>query len=154
MEETRWLDEREAAAWRGFLEMHARLTAELNRRLAGRSGLSSQDYAVLVALTDHPDGHLRLYELAERLDWEKSRLSHHIARMAARGLVKKSACGTDRRGSFVGITARGRREIESAAPSHVADVRQLFIDRLTRSQLDAMAASAQKVLEGVPADTM
>jgi DNA-binding MarR family transcriptional regulator len=150
MAKTAWLDEREAAAWRGLLGMHAHLTAELGRRLAASAGLSHQDYAVLVALTDHPDGRQRVYELADGLGWEKSRLSHHIARMADRGLVKKVACGEDRRGSFVVITPRGRREIEAAAPAHVADVRELFIERLTPSQLDAIAAAAGRILASRP----
>jgi DNA-binding MarR family transcriptional regulator len=143
-----WLDDREAAAWRGLLDMHAHLTAELSRRLAAKSTLSSQDYAVLAALTDQPEGRLRPHELTDLLEWEKSRLSHHIARMTARGLVKKVACGTDRRGAFVVISARGRRAIESAAPEHVADVRELFVERLTPSQLDALAQIAEQVLSG------
>ena len=146
MAEPRWLDDREQAAWRAMLQMHSRLNAELARRLAAESSLSYQDYEVLVSLTDQPDGRLRLYELGEQLDWEKSRLSHHISRMAERGLVKKVRCDTDRRGSFVAITPRGRREIEAAAPAHVEAVRELFIDRLTPDQLDAIARAAADVI--------
>ena len=146
MSEPRWLDDREQAAWRAMLQMHSKLNAELARRLAAESSLSYQDYEVLVVLTDQPDGRLRLYELGELVDWEKSRLSHHISRMTERGLVKKVRCETDRRGSFVAITPRGRREIEAAAPAHVAAVRELFIDRLTPAQLDTVAAASAAVL--------
>ena len=149
MSETHWLDERQQAAWRAMLQMHARLNAELAKRLAAGSSLSYQDYEVLVALTDQPDGRLRLYELGELLGWEKSRLSHHISRMTERGLVKKVRCDTDRRGSFVALTPRGRREIEAAAPGHVAAVRELFVDRLSPDQLDAIAAAATAVLAGL-----
>ena len=69
--------------------MQMRLEGELARQLAADSGLSYPDYLVLVALTDRPDGRMRLFELAGVLGWEKSRLSHHVARMATRGLVKK-----------------------------------------------------------------
>lgn len=146
MTETRWLDERQQAAWRGLLLMHSRLTAELARRLAAETALSYQDYEILVALTDQPDGRLRMHELGELVDWEKSRLSHHVTRMAERGLVKKVRCATDRRGSFVALTPRGRREIEAAAPGHVDAVRELFIDRLTPEQLDALAGASTAVL--------
>jgi DNA-binding MarR family transcriptional regulator len=129
--------------------MQMRLTGELARRLAADSGLSYQDYVVLVALTDQPDGRLRLYELGQTLGWEKSRLSHHVARMDARGLVKKEPCETDRRGAFVIVTRHGRREIEAAAPGHVTTVRELFLDRLTPSQLEALADAAEAVLAGL-----
>src|SRR5215471_6931286 len=131
MREPHWLNEREEAAWRGLLQLHAQLTAELSRRLTSDSPLSYPDYEVLVVLTDQPDGRLRVFELAEALGWEKSRASHHVSRMAERGLVKKVPCATDRRGAFVATTARGRRYIEAAAPGHVAAVRELFVDRLS-----------------------
>jgi DNA-binding MarR family transcriptional regulator len=150
MDEDRWLDDAEAAAWRALQSMHARLDAELARRLAATSDLSYPDYAVLVTLTDHPDGRRRLFELARELGWEKSRLSHHVARMAERGLVGKERCDADRRGAFVVVTAAGRAAIEAAAPGHVADVRELFIDRLTTRQLATVRAAAQAVLAGLP----
>ena len=118
------------------------------------SGLSYPDYVVLVALTDRPDGRMRLFELADVLGWEKSRLSHHVARMADRGLVKKEKCDSDRRGAFVVVTKQGRKEIEAAAPGHVAAVRRLFIDRLTPAQLDTIVDAAGKALAGPDADQM
>jgi DNA-binding MarR family transcriptional regulator len=146
MEDARWLDAREARAWRGLQMMQMRLDGELARQLALESGLSYQDYTVLVALTDRPEGRMRAFELGAVLGWEKSRLSHHVQRMAERGLVRKEKCASDRRGSFVSVTAAGRKEIEAAAPGHVASVRQLFIDRLTGDQLDAIADAAEAVL--------
>jgi DNA-binding MarR family transcriptional regulator len=143
---TKWLTDREQQAWRGLLRMHAELTRELDRRLASDADLSYQDYEVLVSLTDRPDGRLRLYELAEILGWERSRLSHHIARMAGRGYVEKVPCDTDRRGAFVAVTQHGRDAIEAAAPGHVHAVRELFIERLTTSQLDSLSDAAAAVL--------
>jgi DNA-binding MarR family transcriptional regulator len=147
--EVRWLDEREERAWRALQTMQLRLSGALARQLAADSGLSYQDYVVLVSLTDQPDGRLRLFELGQALGWEKSRLSHHVARMEERGLVKKEPCNTDRRGAFVAVTRKGRREIESAAPGHVALVRELFVDRLTPRQLDAVADVAEAILAGL-----
>ena len=145
MDEVRWLNEREERAWRALQFMQMRLEGELARQLAADSGLSYPDYLVLVALTDRPDGRMRLFELGGVLGWEKSRLSHHIARMADRGLVTKEKCDTDRRGAYVVVTSEGRTEIEAAAPGHVAAVRRLFVDRLTPAQLDAVGV-AQLVL--------
>lgn len=148
MEEVRWLDPRQERAWRALQFMHLRLDGELARQLAADAGLSYPDYVVLVALTDRPEGRMRLFELARTLGWEKSRVSHQVSRMAERGLVEKQKCGTDRRGAHVAVTARGRRELEAAAPGHVEAVRRLFVDRLTPEQLDAIADAAEAVLDG------
>lgn len=146
MEHVNWLTEREARAWRTLQYMQMQVEGELARRLAAESSLSISDYAVLVILTDQPDGNMRLFEICQQLGWEKSRLSHHITRMAKRGLVEKRPCDSDRRGAFVVITEHGRNEIEAAAPGHVGAVRELFIDNLTDKQLDAVGDAAETVL--------
>ena len=146
MPAVRWLDERELRAWRSLQFMQMRLEGELARQLAADSSLSYPDYLVLVALTDRSDGRMRLFELADALGWEKSRLSHQVARMTTRGLVAKERCESDRRGAFVVITELGREEIEAAAPGHVDAVRRLFVDRLAPDQLDAIGDAAEAVL--------
>jgi DNA-binding MarR family transcriptional regulator len=147
--DVRWLDGREERAWRGLQFMQMRLEAELARQLASESGLSYSDYLVLVALTDRAEARLRLFELGEILGWEKSRLSHHVGRMADRGLVNKEKCDSDRRGAFVVLTEQGRRAIELAAPGHVGVVRRLFIDKLTPSELDVIATTSERVLADI-----
>ncbi len=146
MEDVRWLTEREERAWRGLQFMQMRLERELAAQLAVESGLSYPDYRVLVALTDRPDGRMRLFELGDALGWEKSRLSHHVARMANRDLVTKEPCDDDRRGAYVVVTKKGRREIVAAAPGHLAAVRRLFIDHLSPRQLDVLAEIAETIL--------
>ena len=143
---TAWLSDDEQRAWRGFLRLHARLNVALGQELTDRSGLSTQDYGVLVVLTDHPDGRARPSELGRELGWEKSRLSHHLRRMEERGLVRRQRCPTDQRGWLLSITPRGRRAIESAAPDHVAAVRRSFIDLLTPTQVRGLADLTEQVL--------
>jgi DNA-binding MarR family transcriptional regulator len=145
MNEAPWLNEAEERAWRALQFMQMRLEGALARQLAD-SGLSYPDYLVLVALTDRADGRMRLFQLGEVLGWEKSRLSHHVARMATRGLVTKEKCDDDRRGAYVIVTKQGRKEIAAAAPGHVATVRRLFVDQLTPRQLAAIGEAAETVL--------
>jgi DNA-binding MarR family transcriptional regulator len=142
----RWLDDREQQAWRGYLAMQTELQAHLNRRLQADSGLSLSDFAVLVTLTDTDDGRLRAGELAEALQWEKSRLSHHLGRMQRRGLVERQECPDDARGAFVAVTDDGRRAIERAAPPHVETVRDLVFDVLAPDDVDALARISDAVL--------
>jgi len=143
---TRWLTDSEQLAWRGYQAVQAQLSARLNRQLQSDSGLSLADYEVLVALTDRPEGRLRVFELAEALQWEQSRLSHHLARMQQRGLVNRKACRDDRRGSYVLLTAAGRRAIEAAAPGHVDAVQRLFFDGLTPQQVELVELLSHRIL--------
>jgi DNA-binding MarR family transcriptional regulator len=149
---TRWLDEREQAAWRGFLAMQTQVGGRLRRLLQQQSGLSDADYDVLVHLSEADRGQLRIFALGQALLWEKSRLSHQLRRMAERGLVVREECDTDGRGAFVRLTPAGRRVIRAAAPRHVAEVRRTFVDVLSPAQLDALAAMAAVVLAHLDAD--
>jgi DNA-binding MarR family transcriptional regulator len=148
-EATRWLTEAEQEAWAGLQQMQGMLSGRLNRELSDSSGLSLQDYAVLVNLSEEPGARVRANELGRRLGWEKSRLSHHVARMAARGLVGRERCPADHRGLYVTLTEGGRSALQSAAPGHCASVRRWFVDRLDPEQLAAIAAVARSVTEGL-----
>lgn len=149
VDEPRWLTEDEQTSWRALQMMNARLNARLAHDLTLHSALSYQDYVVLVALTDQADGRVRLFELARWVGWEKSRLSHHVSRMVERGLVRKHTCPSDGRGAVVEITAEGRRELERAAPGHVAAVRRLIVDRLTPGQLRQLGEVCGAVLAAI-----
>src|SRR4051812_36367239 len=85
----------ELAVWREFIETAETLRTRLTSRLQSESALSPGDYAVLLALSE-ADGHrLRSSELAAGIGWERSRLSHHLARMERRGLIRREDCATD-----------------------------------------------------------
>jgi DNA-binding MarR family transcriptional regulator len=151
--EPRWLDEHQQRAWRSYLAMHTQLTARLHRQLQADSGLSLADFAVLVQLTDRPDGRVRVLELAQALQWEKSRLSHHLARMQRRGLVAREDCPDDARGAFIVLTPHGHQAIEHAAPRHVDTVRDLVFDQLTTEQVDTLHTIAKQVLARLEHDS-
>lgn len=145
---TIWLTDEQQRAWQGWLEVHDRMAARMNRDLQAASGLSHADYAILVQLTapDVPDGSLRMFELGERLLWEKSRVSKQVSRMEARGLLARRDCPDDRRGAFVDLTPAGRAAIEAAAPAHVAMVRALFFDGASDEEVAALSALTERVL--------
>lgn len=143
------MDDREERTWRALQQMQMRIDAELARRLAADSSLSCPEYHVLEALSGHPEGRMRMFELGEALGWEKSRASHQVGRMVERGLVEKTQCPSDRRGSHIAVTERGRRAIEAAEPEYEAAVSRLFSDHLTARQLDALRGAAEAVLAGL-----
>ncbi|MFG2030600.1 MarR family winged helix-turn-helix transcriptional regulator [Streptomyces sp. NPDC048825] len=141
-----WLTPEEQYAWRSLLRLQKRLEARLSRLLQAESKMSIADFVVLVNLTDVPDGRKRILDLARALEWEKSRMSHHIARMAKRGTVARDECAEDGRGAFVVITEAGRAAIEAAAPRHVAAVRAVFLDHVTQAELRTLAQISERVV--------
>jgi len=150
--DVRWLEPDQQRAWRAWLDAHAHLSARLNRELQASSGLSLSDYDVLVHLTDVPAGRLRAYELGHGLEWEKSRVSRQVSRMAERGLVTREASPEDGRGAYVAITPAGRMAIEEAAPAHVELVQRLVFDGLSPAQVRTLATIALSVVVRLEGD--
>jgi len=148
---TRWLTEEEQRAWRGLLRMTAQLNARANRLLLQEYGISLADYEVLVALSEAPEGQLRVFEVADALAWEQSRVSHQLARMQRRGLITREGCATDARGAFAVLTTAGRAAIERAAPAHVEQVRQLVFDELSHEQVSGLTEITTRVLDRLAA---
>jgi len=141
----RWLTPEQKAAWDSFIRMQEKLIGRLSRRVQADSGMSASDYIVLVKLTE-AGGRMRFMDLAKLVEWEKSRMSHQVGRMAKRGLVAKEECPDDGRGAFIVATPAGHEAIEDAAPVHVDHVRRLFIDALTQEDLAALARISNRVL--------
>lgn len=141
-----WLTEEHQRVWRRWLTMNAQLSAALHRQLQAEAGLSLQDFAVLVHLSDAAEGRVRVSTLAQALQWERSRLSHHIKRMEARGLVERQECPDDGRGAFVGLTPTGRATIVQAAPSHARTVRELVFDAMSEPELAVLESFTEGVL--------
>jgi DNA-binding MarR family transcriptional regulator len=144
--DVQWLTAEEERVWRRWLTLNARLSATLQRELQDDAGLSMPDYEVLVHLTDRPAGRMRVSDLARLLQWERSRVSHHVTRMESRRLVQREECAEDGRGAFIVITPQGRAAIEQAAPGHVNTVRRLVFDALSPEEIDTLATIIDKAL--------
>jgi len=147
--EPNWLDPREDLAWRAFTHAHHRLGVRLNQLLLQDSGLPLADYEVLAVLSEHPAGRMPARELGASLQWEKSRLSHQVRGLLGRGLVAREPNPADGRSAVIILLPAGRRAIEDAAPQHVRNVRQNFIDLLTPAELDMLAALNERVLRNL-----
>ena len=152
MAKPRWLDEREARLWRTWLRLNQELPSVLEEQISRDAGLSGADYAVLVPLSESPDGMLRARELGREILWDRSRLSHHISRMEKRGLVAREECAEDGRGAMVRLTDAGRAAIEGAAPGHVAATRRYFFDLLSNEEVDVLTAVFDRVLANLAAE--
>ena len=146
---TPWLDADDLATWLSWLRLSAELHAALNRQLQADSDLTLQDYDVLVQLSGTPEGRLRISALARAIHWERSRLSHHVKRMEARGLVVREACDDDGRGNFVALTPAGSAALDQASPGHVRTVQELFFGGLDAAEKRTLGGLTAKMLAQV-----
>ncbi|GAA4574795.1 MarR family winged helix-turn-helix transcriptional regulator [Planotetraspora kaengkrachanensis] len=129
----------ELAIWRSLVDTTAELRRILGAQLLRDSGLSPADYAVLLALSEARGRRLRSSELAAAVDWERSRLSHHLGRMEKRGLIRRDDCPTDSRGAEVSLTEDGARMFRGATAPHALAIKKNFADALTPEEFEALA---------------
>src|SRR5690242_18431266 len=121
----------ELAAWRGMLQVHARVTRALDAEMRAEHNLSVSAYEVLLFLGDEPDGRLRMSEIADRALLSRSGLTRLVDRLVELGYVTRCAAEDDGRGSFARLTDAGRDALEVARRTHRAGVRRVFLDRLS-----------------------
>ncbi len=121
--------------WRDYLETAEALRARLGSRMQRESSLSLGDYGVLLALSEAAGQRLRSSELAALVDWDRSRLSHHLGRMERRGLVRREECAVDSRGAEVVLTDRGSQAFRAGSIPHLQAIHDLFIEALSPEQL-------------------
>ena len=139
-----WLDAEQQAAWRAWLEGSALLDDALGRDLV-EVGLTFSEYDILVQLSEQEDRSLRMSELAGLVLHSRSRLTHTVSRMEARGLVRREPCEEDKRGVRCTMTEAGMQALVAAAPHHVGSVRQHLVDVLDRDEFMALGAAMAKV---------
>jgi DNA-binding MarR family transcriptional regulator len=143
-----WLDGDQQQAWLAYIRVQLRLAYEMNRQLLADSGMSLPDYDVLTGLSVAEGGRMSITVLAAQIGWERSRVSHHVRRMSARGLVTCGPSAADRRVTEVTLTARGWQAQQDAAPGHVDLVRRLFFGGLP----EGLVGPLGEALEGVYAN--
>jgi DNA-binding MarR family transcriptional regulator len=142
------LDRDELAAWRGMLRVHSDMTRVLDAELTHRHGLPLTSYEVLLFLADSPDGRMRMSELADSVLLSRSGLTRLVDRLERDGLLKREQCEEDARGYFAAITDRGRALFTEARRTHLAGVRERFLSRFSRDDLQTLGELWEKVPHG------
>lgn len=131
--------------WRIFIESSWALHTRLEDELRAATGLSMNDYHVLVALAEAPGRRIRMGELASRLVLSPSRITYQINSMIKRGLVRKESCPDDGRGQEAVLTDDGLATLRDAAPAHLETVRRSFIDHLDDEELAVIGRVFAKI---------
>jgi DNA-binding MarR family transcriptional regulator len=148
-----WLTEAQQRSWRSYLHGSALLAEALNRQLETDSAVSVNEYEILVRLSETDSHTLRMSELASSLVHSRSRLTHTVSRLEARGLVERQTCLADGRGVNCVLTDAGFELLKEAAPGHVRAVRRHLVDVLSAEQLTALGEAMASVAAAAPRRT-
>jgi DNA-binding MarR family transcriptional regulator len=135
-------------AWRTFLTAHATIIRALEAELEADQDLALSDFDVLAQL-QVAGGTLRMRDLADRVLLSRSGLTRRIDRLEGAGYVQRTACETDRRGSYARLTDAGRDRLTNALPVHLRGIEDHFIAPL---DADARATSGATRAKVVPPD--
>ncbi len=121
----------ELGAWRGMLRVHSALVKALDAELMAVHGLPLTSYEVLMYLADAEGERMRMCDLASSIILSRSGLTRLVDRLEREGLIERVSCPSDARGAFAKLTPVGHDKLRAARATHLAGIRQLYLDRLT-----------------------
>jgi DNA-binding MarR family transcriptional regulator len=145
----RKLSDDELRLFHEFHLMRRGFDRTLDQQLQRDAGISISELEVLMALIRSPGRRLRVRDLVAATGWEKSRVSHQVTRMEARGFVERQDCAEDRRASWIHLTGDGRRVVVRVLPEHTATIRRILYDALTPEQQEELLAISTRMTEAM-----
>jgi DNA-binding MarR family transcriptional regulator len=138
------LTESELLAWRGLLELEARVLSVLDAELRDKQGMSISEFDALYQLWLQPGGRCRMKELASRLLVSRGGATKLINRLAGKGLVSRlSRPGLQ--AVEAELTAAGEAALADAMDTHFDGVRRLVISRLEPGELSTLRAISERL---------
>ncbi len=102
-------------------------------------------YDVLLELERSATGSLRHGALNAELLLPKHNLSRLIDRMEDQGLVARDACKSDKRGSFVCISEKGRRLRQEMWPTYESAIARHFADRFSPDETKVLSQLLKRI---------
>jgi DNA-binding MarR family transcriptional regulator len=134
MAEPEWLDPDDQETWLALASVIVRLPTALDTQLQRDAGISHFEYQVLSGLSMAPAHTLRMSDLATFTEGSLPRLSQVVTRLEKRAWVRRTPDPTDGRYTLAVLTGTGWDKVVATAPGHVAEVRRLVFDSLTKTQ--------------------
>jgi DNA-binding MarR family transcriptional regulator len=125
-------------AWQAVRGSHQILTDLLGKELseAGLPELAWYDVLVGLEISPHP---LRPRDLLCRVGVTKSGLTRLIDRIESAGLVERTSCPSDRRGTFIVMTDEGRQTLAAMRPVRNRVFAEHLADVLTEAEADTVS---------------
>jgi len=96
-----------------------------------------------------PERTRRMSEVAALANGSLTRLSRTVDRLEKRGWVTRRPDPDDGRATLAVLTDTGWEKVVATAPGHVAEVRRLVLDPLTRTQVRQLHEIATRIRQVV-----
>ena len=150
--EPSWLDADQQRTWLTLGGMLARLPAAIDAQLQRDAQLSHFEYQVLAGLSMAPERTLRMSVLAAFAEGSLARLSQVVARLEKRDWVRRTPDPVDGRFTLAILTDSGMDKVVATAPGHVAEVRRLVFDTLTKAQQRQLYDIGRRIVRAIDPD--
>ena len=126
-------------AWVRLLRSHSAARRILGMQLSDDHALSVSEYECLLRLSRADDNALRRIDLSEALLLTPSGVTRLLDGLEAAGFVEKGVCDSDARVTYAVLTDLGRRKLEEASRTHLAQVQELFDERYSPEEQATLA---------------
>ena len=140
----KWLDPEEMKAWRLYITTSVDLMKALEDDVRP-FGLTMGDYQLLAMISEAPDRRLRMCDLADQLRLSRSGLTRRMDGVLSNAWVARVQDQGDRRVAYAELTTKGWNLLRKVAPIHLASVRRLMIDHLSRAEVKAIGSAFEKI---------
>jgi len=144
-----WLTPGQLSSWLSVVRLITRLPWAIDGQLQRDADVSMVEYMTMAILSKSPERTMRMSHLAEEISVSLSRLSHLVRRLEARAYVRREPDPVDGRFTNAILLPDGMRKLESAAPGHVAHVRNLVVDNLSAERLRRLGQDAERILQRI-----
>jgi len=134
-------------AWARFVTAQALLLERIEAAFAAADLPPLAWYDVLWILENATHGRLRMADLARKAVVSRSNVTRLSDRMESAGLVARSDCPVDGRGTVCELTAKGRALRAKMWPVYKKQIDGLFGKHLQASEAEAMSAAFERIID-------
>ena len=136
-------------AWARFVTAQAMLLEHIEAAFSGADLPPLAWYDVLWILENADQGRLRMHDLARKAVVSRSNVTRLTDRMEKAGLVARSDCPVDGRGTVCELTAKGRALRARMWPVYKKQIDTLFGRHLAARDAETVAETFEKMIDSL-----
>ena len=134
-------------AWARFVTAQAMLLEHIEAAFSGADLPPLAWYDVLWILENADQGRLRMHDLARKAVVSRSNVTRLTDRMEKAGLVARSDCPVDGRGTVCELTAKGRTLRARMWPVYKKQIDTLFGKHLDSREADMISTAFDRIID-------
>lgn len=135
--------------WQAMMVAFTRINAVLATEMDDETDISLDWYSILLMLSQADGGVMRASEMADQVGLSRSATTRLVDRLEHGGLVERRVCGTDRRGTLVGLTSDGEETFIRAGRVHLKGIDEHVGSHLSVAEARQLTSLLTKLAEEV-----